>query len=242
MGIKYKVDEAFFENWSDPMAYVLGYWFADGSLEDASYLRGKYIRITSTDEETVKKIKKWLNSEHKIVTLKKDKDHPGKVRYFMRIGNHTLYDSLTRKGLYPNKSLTIKFPPMPDAFLGSFIRGYLDGDGCVFLHKIKGGKKAFSIKRLSVIFTSGSEEFLQGLCATLKVKLDLQQTKIYEGARAFQLRYSTSDSIKIFKFLYEITSDSSFLKRKYEIFENYFTLQPRKVDATIKTILTRLGS
>ena len=39
------------------MAYVLGFIAADGSLEDASYLRGKYLRICSSDIEIIEKIK-----------------------------------------------------------------------------------------------------------------------------------------------------------------------------------------
>jgi len=70
MGIKYKVNENFFKEWSPIMAYVLGYWYADGSLEDASYLRGKYIRVTSIDKSTIEKIRDWLDSEHAIVVLK----------------------------------------------------------------------------------------------------------------------------------------------------------------------------
>lgn len=45
MGIKYKVNEDFFNEWSHKMAYILGCYYADGSLEDATYLRGKYIRM-----------------------------------------------------------------------------------------------------------------------------------------------------------------------------------------------------
>ena len=42
------------------MAYVLGYIYADGSLDDSPYMGGKYIQITSTDEDSIQRIKKWL--------------------------------------------------------------------------------------------------------------------------------------------------------------------------------------
>jgi hypothetical protein len=51
MGIKYKVDSNFFKTWTPSMAYILGFITADGSLENAAYLRGKYLRICSSDIE-----------------------------------------------------------------------------------------------------------------------------------------------------------------------------------------------
>src|SRR5438876_697132 len=116
MGIKYCIDENFFNNWAPEMAYILGYLYADGSMEDASYLRGKYVRVTSIDRSTIIKIRKQFKSQHTIVSLKPNQ-FAGKQRYFLRIGSHKLYDSLFRLGLRPNKSLSMTFPKIPDEFL-----------------------------------------------------------------------------------------------------------------------------
>ena len=136
MGIKYQADENFFKAWSPDMAYTLGYLYADGSLEDASYLRGKYMRVTSTDKSTIMKIRQWLKSEHSIVTMKPNWPN-GKLRYLLRIGSHKLYDTLICLGLYPNKSLTVRFPKVPKKYLRHFVRGYFDGDGCVVCEMAK---------------------------------------------------------------------------------------------------------
>jgi len=146
MGIKYKVNEEFFDKWSSQMAYVLGLLYADGSLEDASYLRGKYIRLTSTDKELIFRVRRWLDSEHTIIIYLKPDSLYGKQRYFLRIGSHKLYNSLTKLGLYPNKSLTIKFPNIPSKYLKDFIRGYFDGDGCVYLELSKNQNHNIVIK------------------------------------------------------------------------------------------------
>ena len=39
------------------MAYVLGYLYADGSLSDCSYIRAKYISVTSTDKDRIELFK-----------------------------------------------------------------------------------------------------------------------------------------------------------------------------------------
>ena len=238
MGIKYKVNEKFFDKWNPEMAYVLGYWYADGSM----YLseRGSYLNVTSTDRDTIFKIKRWLNYQH-IIREEKSIWSNRKNRFVLRIGNRRLYDSLLKLGLYPSKSLTIKLPYIPSEFLSHFARGYFDGDGCVFLEMAEGITRKRIIKRLSVIFTSGSQVFLKELCKTLGNMLKLKQTKVYKGRRSYQLRYMTGDSMILFKFMYGCCNRDAFLKRKFNRFNEYFKLRPQRLDTEIKGILNKHG-
>ena len=61
MGIKYAVNEKFFDVWSPRMAYTLGYIFADGCLQELPEFRQKYISVTSTDPETIERLKNWMS-------------------------------------------------------------------------------------------------------------------------------------------------------------------------------------
>lgn len=222
------------------MAYLLGYFYADGSMEDASYLRGKYIRVTSVDKSSIEKIRDWLGSEHTVVIRKPDSRYPkSKLRYLLRIGDATLYNDLTRLGLYPNKSLTIKFPTIPKRYLADFVRGYFDGDGCVHLYKTRGKNGQQIVRKLMIIFTSGSLDFVQGLCDALKTQLKLQKTLVNKGTGAYQLRYATHDSIKIFKFLYQKAVPGIYLERKFEIFKYYFSIRDYNADIVTKRIIER---
>lgn len=237
MGIRYQVNEKLFTTWSHKMAYVLGYLYADGSMEDASYLRGKYLRVSSTDRDTILAIKKYLDSKHTIVETSPKK---GKNQYLLRIGNASLYNSLLEIGLHPNKSLTIKMPPVPDEFFPDFVRGYFDGDGCVSLYRTKGVANQEIINKLSVIFTSGSFDFLKQLCNTLNTRLRLRQQKVYRSDRSFQLRYATQDSVKLFEFLFlKHDQGQYYLERKFEIFNYYFQKKPKRVTEGIKKILQK---
>ena len=149
-----------------------------------------------------------------------------------------MYATLIDLGLYPNKSLTIRFPTVPKHCLPDFIRGYLDGDGCVYLHTAKGKNGQKIVKRLSVIFTSGSELFLKELNSILGSQIDLRQKKIYKGHRSFQLRYGTFDSIQLFKLLYKDTKKSDlYFRRKFAIFIAYFHMRPANIDSSIKRIM-----
>lgn len=240
MGVKYDVNEKFFEKWSRRMAYVLGYWYADGNLLDASkYMRGKYVSVTSVDKDTIFQFKTLLNSKHKIIECRPTTSG-GKNSYLLRIGSHKLYDGLIEKGLYPNKSLTIKFPNIPQIFLPDFVRGYFDGDGCVYLERSKGKKQKLILRRLRVIFTSGSEEFLKSLQAELKRIAGLERGRLFFSHRSFQLVYPTSDSLVIFKFMYRHTHVPLFLERKYRKFLEYFRLRSQRVDKEITNIIKYL--
>jgi hypothetical protein len=235
VGIKYKVDETFFEKWSECMAYVLGYIYADGNLIYSPNMRGKYVSIISVDEDSILRIKKWLNSEH---TIKRTRSHfvGSKICYVLRIGSHKIYNDLTNYGLRPNKSLTVKLPNIPNKYFGHFIRGYFDGDGCIYLEKGMGKKGQQIIKRMRIIFTCGSKVFLVKMDNVLK-KNNIINGRIYFNKRAFQLKYPNSDSKKMFELMYSNTSINSFFMRKFKIFKEYFELRPQTVSIITKKIL-----
>lgn len=222
MGVKYQVNEHFFDIWSPEMAYVLGFLYADGSLEDASYLRGKYVRVTSTDLDRIKVIKRLLGSQHTIAPY--DKGGNYKTRYLLRIGSHVLYAQLVNLGVTPRKSLTMRFPHVPKKHLGAFIRGYFDGDGCVYLEIRSSGRP----KRLLTVFTSGSRRFLQELHALLETHANIRGNGLYKHGSTegiYQLRYSSEDSVRLCQLMYRpMPSKGLFLKRKYAIFTRYFKL------------------
>jgi hypothetical protein len=240
MGIKYAVNEDFFKKWTQGMAYTLGYLYADGSLEDASYIRGKYVRVSSVERGNIVKIKTWLQSEHTIVP-KAPTSKNGKVGYLLRIGSHKLYDDLTRLGLYPNKSLIITFPKVPKKYLGHFVRGYFDGDGCVRIDMKKGRHGQPILNKLSTVFTSGSKEFLRVLAMNIREATGTNQLKVYNGNRSFMLSYVTADSVRLFKWMYGDIKGDAYLKRKAEVYARYFQLRPQRLDRKIKSILHCLG-
>ena len=235
MGIVYAVNSEFFSKLNPISAYVLGFFFADGSMHISE--RGKYVVITSTDKIIIVCIKKWMQSRH-IIKIRKPLFNR-KTRYVLKIGNKYLYNSLLQYGLHPHKSLTVKMPPI-EHNLRDFVRGYFDGDGCVYFEKSKGIKQKTIIRRLAVIFTSGSKKFLEGLRNNLKTSIGFSQEKIYKSQRAFQLRCVTKDSIKLFDFLYKDVLPDLYFKRKLKPFLTYFELRPVKSDDSIRSTIKYL--
>jgi hypothetical protein len=222
MGIKYVVNETFFDTWSTDMAYVLGYLYADGSLEDARGIRGKYVRVTSTDRDRIEVIRSLLESKHTIVRDVRGKNH--KTRFLLRIGSHYLFDALLKIGITPHKSLIMPFPTIPREHFGSFVRGYFDGDGCAHIETTHGRPK-----RLLSVFTSGSKRFLESLHEKLCEEIAVTGRGLYKHGSTpgtYQLRYSTRDSLRLFNLMYPSGLKPSLrMQRKYAIFMRYLKLR-----------------
>lgn len=218
------------------MAYILGFWFADGSVEDTPSMRGKYLRVTNTDKDRIALIQKVLHAQHQIIRLPPTSKN-GKPRYFLRFGSHVMFKSLLRYGMVPRKSLIMTFPPVPTRFFADFVRGYFDGDGCVYLERSRGSKGQIITRRLTLVFTSGSKQFLEELGRQLVKYAGVQKVPVRTSHRSFQLRYSTSDSVLLFCLLYKKVLPGLYLQRKFGIFAQYFQLRPLRVNRTIGHIL-----
>ncbi|MBM3257644.1 MAG: hypothetical protein FJZ05_00250 [Candidatus Nealsonbacteria bacterium] len=244
---RYKCNFSFFEKWTDSMAYVLGFLYADGTIIDAISSRTQYVKFTSIDREIIEKIKMAIGTNSpiyvcppKIITHINGR-YKSKESFALRIGNRRMFNNLICLGLVPNKSKVIEFPNIPLDYLNHFVRGYFDGDGCLYLQTARGISNSAIVKKLSVIFTSGSLIFLKKLSKVLKTQLILGNENIYISQRAFQLRYSMKDSLKIFKFLYKSCSKKLCLRRKFDIFSNYFKFCPQKIDMEINSIFKNLS-
>ena len=211
MGVKYKVDEDIFKKWTRNSAYILGFIFADGHLEDASYIRGKYLRITSTDFSIIKRIREALNSTHTIIVTPASGNR--KEKYVLRIGSHKIYQDLENLDLFPRKSLTMEFPRVPNNLFPDFVRGYFDGDGTIAVENMK--NKPYN--RLKVIFTSGSKKFLSSLSGILKKHCTDKKAKVYDSRRSYQLIYRSREALDVLSFMYGTLREESelYLDRKY---------------------------
>ncbi len=196
------------------MAYVLGFFAADGTMI-ANNRKAHFIEFHVTDKEILLKIRRVLKSNHKI-SVRDRGNNKWKIGYRLQIGSKEMFDDLINLEFVPNKSKTIKFPSIPDLFLGDFVRGYFDGDGCVYFrkHKVKDREKERWI--FSTRFTSGSKLFLSELHSRLRPII--KKGSIYNKTRGFELVLSHNDSIALYKLMYHNNCRSLYLSRKYKLF------------------------
>ena len=208
--------ENFFDTWTPDMAYVLGYFAADGTMYKNK--RGShYIGFTSTDYELLVMVKRLMNASNQIEHY--DMGPSQLIRYTLQVGSKKLYRRAEELRFTPNKSLTLKFPDVPSDYLNHFVRGYLDGDGCVYIgtYTPKGRNKAKFIFRTT--FTCGSFDFLSTLRSRLHYEAGTGEgTLVCRNQSHYALSYSARDSRQLYNFLYPSTTTPC-LARKRAKFE-----------------------
>ena len=211
-------NENFFKKWSPEMAYILGFFAADGSM--IKNKRGAhFIEFQITDKELLEEIKKLLGSNHKISIL--NKNTKWKTAYRLQIGSKKIFNDLLLLGITKNKSKKIKLPKIPEKYLCHFVRGYFDGDGNVTFGYFKKSDRTKKSPAIITRFTSGSKDILEELKLTLTNSLDTKGSLFFSKNNAWQLSYSANDSQKLFKFMYIGRNNNKniiYLERKYKIF------------------------
>lgn len=177
------------------MAYVLGFWFADGYMRHEKSYR---IAFTSNDKEILIKIRESLNSSNLIKDKKSDDSKD------LIIFSKKLYNRLAQLGGKRAKSRVMVFPEVPTDYLPDFIRGYFDGDGSVFYTTYMHSKIKRLRTELRSNFTSGNKVFLEQLQTILNEKLGVTRKKIgeFNAGRSLKLGYGTYDTIRLLKFMY----------------------------------------
>ena len=203
------------------MAYVLGFFAADGSMTKNK--RGScFIEFSTVDKSILEDIKRALDLEHIIAS--RNGGETNKVLFRLQIGSKDLFEDLLRLGMTSSKSKTLKFPTIPKKYLAHFVRGYFDGDGNVYGRKYqrKDRKNKMSIS-LSSGFTSGSRVFLEELQTNLVENAFLKGGSLHYRSRAYRLYYSMNDSKKLYDFMYK-SNESLYLERKKNVFEKYISM------------------
>lgn len=131
-----------------------------------------------------------------------------------------MFNVLTSYGCTQRKSLTLKFPNKnifkDKSLVRHFIRGYVDGDGCLSY-----GNKEHTRACVSIL---GTKDFLEG------IKNEFNTTSNYSKNSKDQditkvLSYNGKLGYAFSKYLYE--NSTIYLKRKYERYNKYCLIYQR---------------
>lgn len=204
------------------MAYVLGFWFADGCM---THDRAYRITFSSNDREHLEAVGEVVQTN---IPLEQYKRH-GKLEqnFTLTLRSKTLYQQLQRLGGTRRKSLVMELPNIPNAFLADFIRGYFDGDGSVYFTTYLRTKDKHKQTDFRCNFTSGSPKFLNSLRDTLRGKLNLFPRKVcvYGNGNQYKLEYAGKDARRLLEFMYKDLEKAPYLERKFAIYQKYLQSQ-----------------
>jgi len=134
--IKYNdINTSFFKEINcEENAYFLGLLYADGCVQIKNNAYVMSLKLKNNDEYIIEKFRNIMSPSSPI------KISYGKYSYF-RINQKEICEQLISLGCVPNKSLILKFPTdnLPKELISHFLRGYSDGDGCIYKNKLKYG-------------------------------------------------------------------------------------------------------
>ena len=202
---------------SEEKAYWLGFIFADGYISSSPLREGVKsvyqfeLSLGIKDIEHLNKFKVFIDYEKDIIADK------GRCRFI--VANKHLWTTLNELGCTPNKSLSLKFPNIPQNLVKHFIRGYFDGDGCISRHV----HNTCVTPHIELLGTKQMLEHVllySGISA--KYKHDIRHSE-----ETWSLEWTKDLGIEFINYLYN--NCSIYLNRKYELYQ-FFKNGSRSVE------------
>lgn len=199
---------------TEEKAYWLGFLYADGYV--SSTCNTVELSLKGGDIEHLEKYRKFLGLKREIKTSLATCNNKDFTRCRLVVTDKHYHDTLISKGCVPNKSPILKFPnklifSSVDLII-HFIRGYFDGDGCVYK-----GSGDYSI--ISIV---GTKEFLSGvvdLFPNLFSSEPYYKNKRRPKSNTYFISFGGEKSAIFGDLLYD--NATIYLQRKYDTFIKY---------------------
>jgi hypothetical protein len=195
------VNENFFKEWSNEMAWVLGLIITDGCIHPNL----NSFSFSQQDEPLIIKVRDLLGSTHPIIAPKST------TRAFvLNIGSQAMVKDLNNLGVTTAKSLTMKLPNVPSDYITHFIRGVFEGNGWV-------QNTGYVLN-----ITSGSKDFAEGLLEIflewgLKSRITTEEGK----NKYYRIWVSGKNDVEIFYNIIYSDCGNNFSNKKREKFYHF---------------------
>lgn len=194
-------------------AYIIGIISADGFLLKAR----KQVRISLTDFDVLEDIKSKLNYSKPLNVRKKQKEGH-KLSKTLIIANTKIYDDILAIGITPAKSYTNSIPNIPNDLMPDYIRGFFDGNGCIYITLNKKSPNSI-IAEIKIVSTIVLCTELMEYLKNKNIRSSVDRDKRTDD-RIGNLRLRTrEDIISFYRLIYNNIDDGLFMKRKHDKFK-----------------------
>lgn len=195
-------------------AYFLGFMYADGYVSKINNCI--QLNLQSRDLHILESFKKELKCIDKPLYFdQRSKSNPNHKDIFsLRIESEHMHNSLCNLGVVPKKSHILTYPFFLDQELHRhFIRGAMDGDGCIHATNLSNEKEIRSVD------ICGTYNFCSGLKTIIESNLDIHCSLILTNKKSNTYKITISGRNQCISFLDWIYTDAElFLYRKYETY------------------------
>lgn len=222
----YTYDKTYFKHIDTiEKAYWLGFIMADGCVS-AREKDGKWLRLSialqARDIEHLNKFIMNINGDmipREYEVGLGDKSHK---TCSITINSDEMARDLIKQNVCVNKTYDFKtHPKLPNDLFTHYLRGYFDGDGCLyFAENLKTRKRAKSVE-----ITSYSEQSLVDFKTFLEGFGILSSVYINKGRNTYRLAIcDLSNMTKFLRLMYDNSTPQSRLDRKYKKFKEFIEL------------------
>ena len=222
-----ELNESLFSQWSQPMAYLLGYIFTDGNLRHHTKT-AFIVTISSIDRDHLEKLAAILGKGIPVNTQKQSKRRfsGSEDRYIhaIKFTRPRMIRDLRKLGLTERKSLTMKFPQVPDEFFQDFVRGCWDGDGSIFIGVSGYPTASFGTGSLSFITEMANKLRDRGFGKlTVHVK---KPDRVKSKNPHYYLKIHSKRAVAFCEWLYENVPTHLMLTRKALVYQSWQSQRP----------------
>lgn len=202
---KYTINDAYFDTEGPNMAYILGFWAADGNVSVKENRLD--LELASKDREILEKINNEIGNSRPIKIYQCAN---GYEKNKMLFWSENIKKRFVEYGVVPNKTYSKDFSlplKLDKKYWIDYIRGFFDGDGCV---KKTGSSLTFELNSLNQDFLIGIQSFFKDFYQ-IKTQMSIANNR---EKPLYRLYCYGEQAKKVFNVLY--TPGSLFLKRKHE--------------------------
>ena len=215
---KYVADFNYFNNIdSHEKAYWLGFIYADGYISNVNNYKKIGITLSYKDIDHIQKFKTCIHATYPIRTYHSNDNTYNQNCIYSKIiiSNSQMYDALLEHGVFEHKTNILQKPNIDPQYFNSFILGYFDGDGSIYINN---GRSPFY--SISIVGTDAILKFIHNVF--VKNHLTHKQLKLEKRKKnqtVSYIRYGGNILVSnIMHFLYCNIDCSIPLQRKYNLY------------------------
>lgn len=204
---KYKYNWDFFETDSEELYYFLGFVASDGYISDNEIEIG----VNEKDEKLLQRFRDLIVPDKPLYRKARTNAVVLKISCKSRTESFKKFFGMTSN----KKCFEVHFPMMPRKYWKDFIRGVVDGDGCIDTTKGYRGNKIYLGPRLRIL---GNHDFLQKLNEVTKTAYPHKTNAIARKGKEniYCVTYNFSTANKLLHWLYD--DNCICLDRKFKLY------------------------
>lgn len=202
-------------------AYWLGFLYADGWVVYDEQRRNYEcsIQLQSGDLAILQDLNNRLGGIHRIEFRHKESKILDNSEisitdsYTLRIFSREIVKDLIKHNILPNKTQSPIYPTVNKELFFDFLRGYIDGDGCIYYNSKRNA--------LAVHITGAHEDVFKYLQKVLQDDYGISSGVYGETTRKYRIMITGKNAMRLLESIYKNTAEPK-LERKYN---KYLTIK-----------------